>query len=767
MEIARMSATSTTSSAASAASRSHEALNRLESWLAQRERQLVLTRRDGLLTEVEERDGRHSRYCYNQVGDLSRIAEEGGCEILFCYDDRRRLRRVERGEGETTSYHYGANDRLIAVEDRGVRFEFDHDEAGRLAAARRGNAGAVVYRYDTAGRVTVGRTSRVSTEQEFDASGRFTAIHQTMDGVRLTLRLAYDAAGRLSELRLPGCETPIRYQWNERGWPAAVHSGERPIADFDYREPEKFCRVRFANGVEAQSWADEIDGRLTKQSIAFGAERLIGRELSYDATGKLLQDGVRRYEYDAQNRLTGGTCLATGADWRYGYDSRGNIIAIGDDRLAYDAQDRLAQIVRDGAAAVSFRHDRLGRLTGKVEPQTETIYRYDDAGQLVEVSINGETAAQFTYDHKGRMVAMQSPDGFERFLYGPADELFAVTNEAGEPLRLFVRTPFGCLAEIHGDLESGAVFFSCEDERGVCRLVTDEAGRIVARPQVDPFGAPLSPDPFAAPRSFGGRRWFPGVRLYYFGARWYDPELARFLTPDSYTAQPDDARIVNALGDASAQAIWREQLLPDWLKLPGVRRPYDYCGSDPVNGVDPNGHWSFGGVLLSLLGAIWTLPNTLFGLLIEITCLVGEVIRWLVWLVTIGNVSWQTPGFDVAASGRLNAFALVFTGGWLGSFPKLLGITFGNVIFVYKDWRNNPKFSSGGVVSPPAYHGTVSFPRDQALYEHELRHTNQYGWFGPFFHLGLPLWGVYEWDVIVNGYRNAWLERNARDFGGA
>jgi len=26
---------------------------------------------------------------------------------------------------------------------------------------------------------------------------------------------------------------------------------------------------------------------------------------------------------------------------------------------------------------------------------------------------------------------------------------------------------------------------------------------------------------------------------------------------------------------------------------------------------------------------------------------------------------------------------------------------------------------------------------------------------------------VYEWDVIVNGYRNAWLERNARDFGGA
>jgi hypothetical protein len=48
------------------------------------------------------------------------------------------------------------------------------------------------------------------------------------------------------------------------------------------------------------------------------------------------------------------------------------------------------------------------------------------------------------------------------------------------------------------------------------------------------------------------------------------------------------------------------------------------------------------------------------------------------------------------------------------------------------------------------------------LYEHELRHTNQYGWLGPFFHLGLPLFGVYEWQVILDGYQNSWLERDAR-----
>ena len=170
--------------------------------------------------------------------------------------------------------------------------------------------------------------------------------------------------------------------------------------------------------------------------------------------------------------------------------------------------------------------------------------------------------------------------------------------------------------------------------------------------------------------------------------------------------------------------------------------------------------------MLSLLGAIWTLPNTLFGLLVEVTCLVGEVVRWLAWLFSGGNLSWATPGFDAAASSHLNAFALVFRGGWLGSFRSLLGITFGNVFFVYDQWEDVPQLKEPGTVKPPAYDGAVEIPKRDALYEHELRHTNQYAWLGPFFHLGMPLFGFYEWDVIFHGYQNAVLETDAREHGG-
>ena len=182
--------------------------------------------------------------------------------------------------------------------------------------------------------------------------------------------------------------------------------------------------------------------------------------------------------------------------------------------------------------------------------------------------------------------------------------------------------------------------------------------------------------------------------------------MGRFLTPDTYTGGPDDVRLVNPLHLGGEQVRLRGQILGEWLKQPRVRNATAFCSNDPVGHVDPNGHWSFGGVLLMLLGAIWTLPTTLFGILVEITCLVGEVIRWLVWLFSFGHASWETPGFDAAASGRLNAFALVFTGGWLGSFSGMLGITFGNVFFVYKEWEKSPYIAAlPDPIFPPAVRG--------------------------------------------------------------
>jgi RHS repeat-associated protein len=208
----------------------------------------------------------------------------------------------------------------------------------------------------------------------------------------------------------------------------------------------------------------------------------------------------------------------------------------------------------------------------------------------------GLAVARYRYDHKGRLALAERAGSVERYLYGPADELLAVSDAAGQPLRLFVRTPLGLLAELHAE----RVVYHHTDERGTSLLASDERGAIVTRFRYDPFGLPEAPPADLRP-IFDGREWDTATGLYYFGARWYDPALGRFVTPDSYTGAPDDARLVHPHGPASGQAAARAQILGEWLRRPLVREPYLYCCGDPINNSDPNGHWSFGGVLLSIL----------------------------------------------------------------------------------------------------------------------------------------------------------------------
>ena len=490
------------------------------------------------------------------------------------------------------------------------------------------------------------------------------------------------------------------------------------------------------------------------------------------------------YAYDAFSRLSGVRDV-DGSRWTYDYDRAGNLTGVdgcGRDgthrpplQLAFRG-DRLLGVSaeRDGAT-----YDDRGALTGIVDGAHAWAWRYDAAGRLVQVRRDADVVGRLRYDHKGRLVVASwgrldagAGDGEagrslrvgERYVYGAGDELLAVTDLAGAPVRVPLRSPWAVHAEALTGPTGSSLRYLHHDDRGTLWLSTGEAGEVLAEYDYDAFGLPLADPPPEAPvPTFGGRPLVPGIGCYYFGARWYHPRLRRFLTRDTWTARPDDQRLVHPALPGRRQGLARAEQIPDWLRHPGLADAYTFCGDDPVNRADPNGHWSFGAVVLSLLGAVWTLPNTIVGLALEISCLIGEVVRWLAWTVSLGKVSWETPGFDVAASTRLNAFAVVFRGGWLGSFSSLLGITFGNVFFVNGRWEELPEFSGRGDVLPRAYHGKVRLPRSKSLYEHELRHTNQYGWLGPFFHLGLPIFGFYEWDVILHGYRDAWTERDARD----
>ncbi len=677
-------------------------------------------------------------------GELVRIVEADGRRFDYRYGDDGRLVAVDRDGKPWARYAYDEAGRLCVVDRPDGPLAHRYDNEGRLVQTRRGDASAASWRWHD-GRVVEARSDDESSRFDYDGAGRLVGIEQRVAGRTLALRFDFDAAGRLAGIEFAPWQQRIGFEWDARGRPAALRWNGRVIARSGTDDAQRLSWVEGLDGVRRETEHDRA-GRPLRQRLTRNGELLHDLVIERDDGFRVVREGSREHAYDAQGRLV--QTRDGDSIWRWRHLADGTVVADDEDaHLTTDAEGRVQMVWRDGS---------------------ERVYCHNQAGELESLRRDGECAARCRYDHKGRLVWKSGAGGCERYLYGADDSLLAVADGEGRPKWIWLRDPTGLV---------GAIDFRHDPRGEALVLHRDPFGNVIAIGRVDgslhrcagfdPWGLPLGEAASLLPPIWRGRLWHADIGAYAFGARWYDPRLKRFLTPDTHTGAPDDARLVNPFVPAAQQRFARAGVLADWLRQPRLRQRVAYCLGDPVNRFDANGHWSFGGVLLSVLGALWTLPNTAFGLAVEVSCLIGEVVRWLVYAFSLGHASWQTPGFDVAASGRLNAFALVFKGGWLGSFQSLLGITFGNVIFVNGEYEQHAEFQAlPDPVTPPAYGGSVTVPKAQALYEHELRHVNQYGWWGPFFHLGLPLFGIYEWDVILNGYQNASLEKDAREHAG-
>ena len=91
------------------------------------------------------------------------------------------------------------------------------------------------------------------------------------------------------------------------------------------------------------------------------------------------------------------------------------------------------------------------------------------------------------------------------------------------------------LAKVECEAASQRVtYFLHTDQIGSIRAITDSAGQVVARFEYEPFGLLSMSTGSAASDAhrFTGKAQDSGTGLYYFGARYYDPQAGRFISRD-------------------------------------------------------------------------------------------------------------------------------------------------------------------------------------------------------------------------------------------
>ena len=112
------------------------------------------------------------------------------------------------------------------------------------------------------------------------------------------------------------------------------------------------------------------------------------------------------------------------------------------------------------------------------------------------------------------------------------------------------------------------LLFYHSDHLGGSNIITDGSGNPVQHVQYSPYGEidyELNLG-VSVNYLFTGQEFDREAGLYYYNARYYDPEIGRFIQPDTIIPDPSDNQAYNR---------------------------YSYCRNNPVMRVDPTGHWSF------------------------------------------------------------------------------------------------------------------------------------------------------------------------------
>ncbi|HWN66804.1 MAG TPA: RHS repeat-associated core domain-containing protein [Haliangium sp.] len=446
------------------------------------------------------------------------------------------------------------------------RITFHHDQAGRIesiALAR----GDYVHKYDPATGHLMQLTSPDAVSLHFGRDGPLLRESRwTIPGAAdVIVGLDYDDAFRPWKLAIQS-ELPIAHSYDaddhliqagpltilrdpQTGLPdvTLISAIETDLDVSQFAEPERFSASFAGQPLYQNTYERDALGRITHLTESIAGQ---SRSITYG------YDDADRLAYVEEHGQPGRELL---------YDPNGNLVEIREAGIpvlnaTHDAQDRL---VTHGRFVLTYTD--AGYLASKLDTLTgeSTAYRYDEFGNLLRVDLADGRSIMYLVDGADRRVA-KLVDGELQWLFAYAGGLpVARLYPDGSVESIYV---YGALAHVPDlVIKAGRTYRIIHDHLGSPRLVVDtETGEIAQRLDYDVHGRVLVDTyPGFQPFAFAGGLHDIDTGLVRFGARDYDPELARWTAKDPSGFAGGDTNL------------------------------YAYAYGDPVNFVDPDGELAF------------------------------------------------------------------------------------------------------------------------------------------------------------------------------
>jgi RHS repeat-associated protein len=465
---------------------------------------------------------------YDEEGNLTSLTDAKGQTFIYAYDELNR---------QTTAVYPAAATPYLTI--RSIETGYDANN----------NVKTVTETKDQAGGGTV-TDSTVNTYDDFDRL-------KTTTERGLTITYSYDSNGNRTGVASPNGSTA--YTFDNRNRLATAIAGGKTTS-YTYTPDGKQKAITYPNGTSVE-YGYYPTNRVETVTNKAGGTTISSYAYQYDANGNRTRQlevqgassETTAYSYNGLDQMTGFTVTGektTITSYTFeAYNRKTETVSengtITKDRTySYDETNWLTSIVDNGpdSRTIAYSYDNNGNTLSKsdsAKPDEDINFSYDSRNQLVRTT-RGPPASQeilgsYDYNAQGLRVRHLGSERGDVAYYYDDKAVLEEHNATDDSLLAHYRYADRLLSLT----TTGGSQFYHYDGLGSTVNLSDDAGEVQVSYLLDPWGNIKEQTGTSVNRQiFTGQEHDEKTGLIYFGARFYDPEVGRFINQDSYLGVP-------------------------------------------------------------------------------------------------------------------------------------------------------------------------------------------------------------------------------------